>query len=442
MNPKHLPILLVFLAATATLTAQDTRPKKYPSLLWEITGNGLKEASYLFGTMHVSSKMVFHLSDSFYNCIRNSEMVALELDPAVWQTEMVRMQKMETNLRYFSQQLPRQYLNEKSFQLRSYEERIQEALSDVPYVINSLLYRSYQDQADFEEDTYLDLYIYQTGKKLGKLTTGVENYYETEKLIIEAYQDMAQEKKKKTASSYMEAPYEIEKKAQEAYRKGDLDLLDSLERILQSSEAFMEKFLYLRNEIQANSIDTILRKHSLFVGVGAAHLPGERGVIELLRRKGYQLRPIVMQDRDAEEKERIDKMRVKVDFQSYTADDGLFSVMVPGPLYRKEENMVNQGFQFADMSNGSYYMVNRVRTNAPVFGHTEATVVKKIDSLLYENIPGRIIKRTSISRNGYPGFDITNRTRRGDIQRYHIFVLPFDILVFKRDRRLCAGRRS
>ena len=32
---------------------------KYPSLLWEITGNGLTKPSYLFGTMHVSSKLVF-----------------------------------------------------------------------------------------------------------------------------------------------------------------------------------------------------------------------------------------------------------------------------------------------------------------------------------------------------------------------------------------------
>ncbi|RYZ20969.1 MAG: TraB/GumN family protein, partial [Chitinophagaceae bacterium] len=39
---------------------------KYPSLLWEIRGKGLQKPSYLFGTMHVSSKMAFNLSDSFY----------------------------------------------------------------------------------------------------------------------------------------------------------------------------------------------------------------------------------------------------------------------------------------------------------------------------------------------------------------------------------------
>ena len=65
--PGRLAILLPdLLLAVFFLPAQKIQPKKYPALLWEITGNGLKKPSYLFGTMHVSSKMVFHLSDSFY----------------------------------------------------------------------------------------------------------------------------------------------------------------------------------------------------------------------------------------------------------------------------------------------------------------------------------------------------------------------------------------
>ena len=56
--------------------AQENPGKKYPALLWEITGNGLTKPSYLFGTMHVSSKLVFHLSDSFYLDIKSSDIVA------------------------------------------------------------------------------------------------------------------------------------------------------------------------------------------------------------------------------------------------------------------------------------------------------------------------------------------------------------------------------
>src|SRR4030095_14201557 len=62
-------------------------PKKYPSLLWEISGNGLKKPSYLFGTMHVSDKLAFHLGDSFYTAIKSADVVALETNPESWQDD-------------------------------------------------------------------------------------------------------------------------------------------------------------------------------------------------------------------------------------------------------------------------------------------------------------------------------------------------------------------
>ncbi len=428
---RQVALLPLLFLHTFFLPAQKPQDKKYPTLLWEITGNGLTRPSYLFGTMHVSSKMVFHLSDSFYFGIKNSEVVALELDPQLWQDQLFRFQNMQTNLRFYTQGSPNDYINEKSFQLEKYEDKLKAALSEEPTVINGLLYRTVQPRADFEEDTYLDLYIYQTGKRFGKQATGVENYFETEKLILEATQDMMKDKKKKNNDTDGESMYEIEKKTQEAYRKGDLDLLDSLEKMMQSSDAYMEKFLYRRNEIQANSIDSIIRKHSLFVGVGAAHLPGKRGVIELLRKKGYRLRPIGMQDRDALQRDDIEKVKVPVSFSSFTSDDGRFTVQSPGKLYKRVDSRSNDSWQYADMSNGAYYMVSRVETHANVLGYSEETVMKKVDSLLYENIPGKILTKIPMVRNGYRGYDITNKTRRGDIQRYNIIVTPFEVLIFK-----------
>src|SRR5882757_8478009 len=202
--------LVFFLSLASGLTAQRRTEKKYPALLWEITGNGLIKPSYLFGTMHVSSKLVFHLSDSFYLDIRNAEVVALELDPQLWQDQLFRFQNMQTNLRFYTQGSPGDYVNERSFQLEKYDDKLKSALSDEPTVINGLLYRSFQTKADFEEDTYLDLYIYQTGRKLGKQATGVENYFQTEQLVMEAAQDMMKDKKKKAPDTDA-SPYELEK---------------------------------------------------------------------------------------------------------------------------------------------------------------------------------------------------------------------------------------
>jgi len=311
MNRQLLSPFLIFMLVLffSTSFGQRSVSKKYPSVFWEISGNGLKKPSYLFGTMHVSSKLAFHLNDSFYNAIQSVDAVALELNTDTWQQYMVNLNQVKENYNRYIQPAGNDYLNENSFRIKKYEEELKTALSTQPAVVNNLLYRSYKTKEDFEEDTFLDLYIYQTGKKSGKRSTGVENYFETEKLILEAYADMANEKVKKNIDTDGESMRDIGEKIQDAYKRGDLDLMDSLTVLTERSPAFNEKFLYKRNEIQAASIDTILKKSSLFVGVGAAHLPGKRGVIELLRKMGYTLRPIIMANRDALKKEDIDKIK-------------------------------------------------------------------------------------------------------------------------------------
>ena len=359
---------LIFLFADKGFS-QKIPSKKYQSLLWEISGNGLKSPSYLFGTMHVSSKMVFHLADSFYYALKNVDAVAIEINPAIWQKEMVNLDRLQHNYKNFIQATPNDYLNEKSFQLENYEDKLRDALQSEPTVVNNLLYRSYKSKEDFEEDTFLDLYIYQTAKKLGKITTGVEDYFSTEKMVLEAYADMAKEKKKGNAATN-ESLYEIEKKVEDAYRRGDLDLLDSLENILEGSKAFREKFLLKRNEIQANSIDTILKKNSLFAGVGAAHLPGDRGVIELLRDKGYRLRPVKLENKNAFQQNTIDKQKVPVNFYPYRNPDGAYIVSVPGNLYKMSTDVSGlDRSQYADMSNGTYYIITRVQTYSAFGGN-------------------------------------------------------------------------
>lgn len=433
MPKKRLIISLLFcLSFSCQLSAQNTQAPKYNSLLWQITGNGLTKPSYLFGTMHVSNKMAFHLSDSFYYALKNVDAVALELNPKLWQEQMVKLNILNENYTNYIQTAGNDYLDENSFRIKKYDDVLKAALSTEPPVVNSLLYRSFKSKEDFEEDTFLDLYIFQTGRKMGKAAAGVEDYYQSEKLVLEAYADMAKEKKRNNADLGDETMSSLAEKLQDAYKNGNLDLLDSIENLLEHSTAFKEKFLYKRNEIQANSIDSIIKKTSLFAGVGAAHLPGNRGVIELLRQKGYTVRPVKMSNRDALRKEEIDRQKVKVNFSTQQAADGMYSVQVPGYLYsiKSAYQLLNRR-QYADMDNGSYYMVTRVKTYAAFTGHSVATALKKVDSLLYENIPGRILSKKMINNNGYPGFDIINRTRRGDMQRYQAFATPYEIIIFK-----------
>lgn len=443
--PTFMKIFFAFILSSFLFFSSAAQPRiqarKYPSLLWEITGNGLKKPSHIIGTMHVSSKMAFNLPDSFYIAIRNAKVVALESNPETWQEDMSKYEFSEpdyepasfssTYSNYTS--VPNDYFSIKTLKFFKYDTKVERALYSSPASINNLLYRSYGNEtSDFEEDTYLDMYIFQCGKKWNKKVTGVEDYGESMRLMMEAYRDAAKDKNTKRRS-YTDSDNEYSAdKLEEAYRTGNLDMLDSINKYNSVSAAFDEKFLYRRNEIQAASIDSILRSGStLFVGVGAAHLPGERGVIEILRSKGYKLRPVKMGERASHEKELVDRIRVPVLFHTESAKDGMFRVDIPGKFYQFGDEPGLDQQQYADMSNGSYYMVTRIMTNAWMWNQKPADVYRTIDSLLYENIPGKIVSKTTITKNGYSGFDIVNRTRRGDIQRYNIFITPFEVILFK-----------
>ena len=49
-------------------------------LLWEISGNGLKQKSYLFGSLHSNDKRLFQLADSVYTAMIKTDKLILETD--------------------------------------------------------------------------------------------------------------------------------------------------------------------------------------------------------------------------------------------------------------------------------------------------------------------------------------------------------------------------
>ena len=441
MFMRYLIVSLLIVATMAVSAQKKTSHSKYNSLLWEITGNGLKKPAYLFGTMHVSSKLAFNLSDTFYNKLKSVDAVALETDPTSWQDDFQHSMYTHMNdisaLEYPS--LPTEFITKSSFQFSPYDKSLKIALASDPYIINSFLYRNFSGLADFEEDTYLDMHIYQCGRKLYKPIYGLENFDESEKIMISAYRAQAAETKRKSHSKEVEdennnSHMSNSEKIEDAYRKGDLDLMDSLDRKNESSEAFTELFLYKRNEIQAIHIDSLLKTGiSIFAGVGAAHLPGDRGVIELLRKAGYKLTPIIMGMQSPKLKDKITKVHLPVNFTKQVAEDSMYSVLVPGKLYSFSFASNNNGKQWinADFGNGSYYTISRLSTGGGLFGNDEAYLYRKIDSLLYENIPGKILERNTIKVNGINGYNIVNKTSKSNIQRYNIFVRGSEVIIFK-----------
>ncbi len=59
-----------------------------------------------------------------------------------------------------------------------------------------------------------------------------------------------------------------------------------------SLDQFADVLLYNRNRNWVNKMETLMPEKSVVIAVGAGHLPGEFGVIKLLRKAGYKVEPV------------------------------------------------------------------------------------------------------------------------------------------------------
>jgi uncharacterized protein YbaP (TraB family) len=405
--------------------------KKYPGLLWEITGNGLSKPSYLYGTMHVSSKLAYHLSDSFFVALANVSTVGLESNPDQWLKNMKKMGLLE--------QLnnPNIYANANFYKdaFAVYppdNQRYADILSNDPDIINNLLYRNNTHKNEHEESTYIDLFIYKAGTKLNKKIVSLEDFKTS--LIMASKGTI-----KNPSESFDETKaridyYKVQNDINDAYRSGDLDAIDSLSQLTYTTKNTQRYLIEERNTILAHNIDSVSKTGSLFAGIGAAHLPGKNGVIEMLRRMGYKVRPVSNRatGKGDKQKEKIEALIKKWPASKHFSKDSLFSF----ETYEEPVNIANlKGYSFSlatDMANGSYYTIARQMTYASLQNYTVDQLLLKIDSLLYENIPGKITSKKKIAASGgIKGLDIINRTKPGDFQRYQVFFTETEMIVFK-----------
>ncbi|MGF1559456.1 MAG: TraB/GumN family protein [Flavobacteriaceae bacterium] len=397
------------------------------SLLWEISGNGLAQSSYLYGTMHVSKRIAFRLDDVFYEALDESEVIALESDPATWLEDQDALGysgygQANGFITKGFYTLPFAVRNPKKEELAAYiafEDRR----------INSILYRSNEYSQDFEEETYLDMFIYQAGKKFGKKVVALEDLEESSALVGRASMNAVKPKPDEWLQKKMQEQDPLTL-LQDAYRNRDIDMLDSIDRAMYTDH-YLKNMLFIRNHNMAVKLDSVMRTAKVFSGIGAAHLPGKKGVIAMLRDMGYTVKPLLSKSTPQGNllKEKIESTLVNHTYHNVQPDDGLFSIALPNKLYPIAE-YTNTTYISPDLANGSYVMLNRI----PTFSYLkqdEVFTLEAIDKLLFENIPGKIMEKSWINRDGFKGLDVKNQLKNGDHQRYHIFITPLEILIFK-----------
>ena len=426
------------------MTLPGLSQQLYHSLLWKVTAPGSDKASYLYGTMHISGKLAFQLGDPFYNALEAVDAVALELEPEAW---LEAIQNDPTSPYW----LASDYALEFAYDELGYDSplpalvgkyrldtdlraRVSDALSNDPQLLNYFLFRFGNEdaEADFEEDTWLDMHIYQTAKKLGKATVGLETYAQSDDFI-----------RKATMAEYTEfndQPWgdravmelnQLQQQLEPAYRNQDLDLIDSLNR-LTTSVAFQKYILNERSGVFVQSLDSLMKAGiSTFAAMGCAHLPGEFGAIERLRRMGYTVEPIGKGQRNAKRRKTYEAKICSRTFTPFSTHDGQLTFYTPTKVYPLDVSNGSQSWISLDIANGASFAVTRLKSYSAVVGLDKEELRQTVEGLIYEAVAGEVLINEPIRSGKFEGYDIVSRSRRGDYRRQRILILPEEILILK-----------
>ena len=285
---------LVLLLVTCNTQAQ------YKSLLWRITGNGLKDTSYLYGSMHTADSRIIDMSKKTKPYFDASKAYAMEIDPDMDKdmsglTGM--MGKMMMGKGYSLQNMipAKEYAFLDS--ICSGEIGLPMMMFDnvAPVVIMTIfegVSMGLDQGAADGKVPVLDLYLHEQAKNAGKKIIGIETVSEQLSAINSlSFKEQADMLVQEVDSFQVNKTGGTE--VLKYYLNQDLDSLSASDDDSQKSDKFYKALVVDRNARMADRIAVFIKKQPTFIAIGALHLPGDIGVINRLRKKGFTVEPVI-----------------------------------------------------------------------------------------------------------------------------------------------------
>ena len=259
---------------------------KSQSLLWEISGNGLQESSYLFGTVHLSDKRVFNFNDSVFAKIDECDAFTMEIEATPENMTAIQTSIFLEDGKTLDKMLSKE---DYAYLTKFFKKKLDIDLDGLkiftPMTIISMLTMKLTKS---EMDTYVDNFLYEYAKSKNKKTFSVEPV----QLQIDLLKNVPADYLLDVANEW-DTYQGITDNMIAAYAKEDMD---ALIKIMFSDSGFKkmeDDFIWNRNKTMADSIDLFVNRQSTFIAIGTGHLPLEGGVIDLLQKKGYEVKPII-----------------------------------------------------------------------------------------------------------------------------------------------------
>jgi uncharacterized protein len=316
---KSIPgIILVFLLLCSCGKSINTEG----GLLWEITGNGLKEPSYLFGTNHGMSGDFLDSIHGLYDAFNSVKQIAVESDLSKRnRLDSLELQKMnlppDTTYRDLLNKRELAvldsvlliYFNVNSEKIglkpipiaanltsRMKKRESQKWAKANPYMLDvsnrntnidsklewMAIFKSYP-MVELDSKEWLD----QSGIRDMSIFFSSDNLQDQAKELVHSIIELRDD----TSLMY------IARKSIEAYYEQNLALIDKWNnhpKILKDKKAksLFYTLTTTRNIFWMDKILSSIKNQPTFIMVGVAHLPGKEGIINLLRKEGYIVKSV------------------------------------------------------------------------------------------------------------------------------------------------------
>ncbi len=284
--------LIVSLVTMASLAQSGTGNN---TLLWKISGNGLEKPSYLFGTIHMLCADDAVLSKNMKKIIENCDEVYFEVD----MDNLFEMVGAMGKMKMIGDTTLKDLLTEEEY------EKVKNYFDTKGSILPFSMLETYkpmlaastlqEGSLPCDNTAMMEQVIMEEAKIYKKKIKGMETMsYQAGILDSIPYKLQAQQ-----LLSYIESAGKDsseDKQMVEMFKAYNNQDLQKLEELMVETDAGMAGFtdilLYHRNQNWVKKLKTLLPEKSILVAVGAGHLPGEKGVINLLRKEGYKVTPV------------------------------------------------------------------------------------------------------------------------------------------------------
>ncbi len=259
------------------------------SLLWEISGKGLPQPSYLFGTFHIMCKDQFSISAILESKIAATNQFYGELDMDDPNLQATLMQKI-----IMKDKTIESMMDSSSF--KSFNDAFKKITGFPatqfnhykPFFHLSLLTLKTIPCLNFVQP---ETELMQIAKKGGKAVLGLETV-EEQMIAVDSQPLDSQIISLQKMVLNFDSTKQMMNEMIEVYKKNDAEILYQYVQ-KQGTDGMNEEVLLVnRNKNWIPKLKKIMQDKSSFIAVGGAHLGGKTGVLALLKAEGYTVKPV------------------------------------------------------------------------------------------------------------------------------------------------------